>query len=160
MSAEANPAPPLEPAALAITWQDDRHPLRVAEMDLAHREFVELVNALANCPDREFAERFKSLMNHTRAHFAAEEELMMKSGFPALGEHAGEHKRVIDELSQFGRGLNRGRVFLARSYVQSGLPEWFSLHLATMDAALAAHLNAVRASGVQVELTRNTLPVL
>ena len=141
-------------------WSDQRHTLGLSEMDTAHWEFVELANALGACPDSEFAERFKALMNHTRAHFAAEEELMLKSGFPALGEHSGEHKRVIDELMQFGRGLSRGRVFLARSYIRSGLPEWFALHLATMDAALAAHLGQVRESGRTVELTRNTLPVL
>jgi hemerythrin-like metal-binding protein len=144
----------------AIRWDETRHRLQVAEMDAAHRDFAELVNALAACPDAEFPERFKALMNHTRAHFAAEEELMQKSGFPALGEHAGEHKRVIDELMQFGRGLGRGRVFLARSYIHGGLPEWFALHLATMDAALAAHLAKLRAAGQKVELTRNTLPVL
>lgn len=143
-----------------LPWDETRHPLQVAEMDAAHREFAELVNTLAACPDSEFPERFKALMNHTRAHFAAEEELMLKSGFPALGEHAGEHKRVIDELIQFGRGLGRGRVFLARSYIQSGIPEWFALHLTTMDAALAAHLNKVRGEGKPVALTRNTLPVL
>lgn len=147
-------------AAAALKWDETRHPLQVAEMDAAHREFIELVNALVECPDGEFAERFKALMNHTRAHFAAEEELMLKSGFPALGEHSGEHARVLGELMQFGKGIGRGRVFLARSYIQSGIPEWFALHLATMDAALAAHLNKVRAEGQKVELTRNTLPVL
>jgi hemerythrin len=144
----------------ALVWDETRYPLQVAEMDAAHREFAELVNALAACPDNEFPERFKALMNHTRAHFAAEDELMLKSGFAALGEHSGEHKRVLDELMQFGRGLNRGRVFLARSYIESGIPEWFALHLSTMDAALAAHLNKVRETGQKVELTRNTLPVL
>lgn len=144
----------------ALVWDEARYPLQVAEMDAAHREFAELVNVLAACPDSEFPERFKALMNHTRAHFAAEEELMLKSGFPALGEHSGEHKRVIDELIQFGRGLSRGRVLLARSYIASGIPEWFALHLATMDAALAAHLTKAREAGRKVELTRNTLPVL
>jgi hemerythrin len=147
-------------ATAALKWDEARHPLQEAEMDAAHREFAELVNTLAACPDAEFPERFKALMNHTRAHFAAEDELMLKSGFGAFGEHSGEHQRVIGELMQFGRGLGRGRVFLARSYIQSGLPEWFELHLATMDAALAAHLAKVRAAGQKVELTRNTLPVL
>lgn len=144
----------------ALNWDEARHPLHVAEMDTAHREFAELVNALAACPDSEFPERFKALMNHTRAHFAAEDELMLKSGFPALGEHSGEHARVIGELMQFGKGISRGRVFLARTYIASGIPEWFALHLATMDAALATHLKKARGEGKTVELTRNTLPVL
>ena len=143
-----------------FSWDDTRDRLGVVEMDDTHREFVALAAALEACPDTEFAEGFKALMNHTRAHFAAEEELMVKSGFSALGEHAGEHQRVLGELAQFARGLGRGRVFLVREYIRNGLPEWFALHLTTMDAALAAHLNKVRAEGQSISLARNTLPVL
>lgn len=141
-------------------WSDQRHTLGLSEMDTAHWEFVELANALGACPDSEFAERFKALMNHTRAHFAAEEELMAKSAFPAFGEHREEHQRVLGELAQFARGLGRGRVFLCRTYVQSGLPEWFELHLATMDSALAAHLAKLRGEGQVLTVSRNTLPIL
>jgi hypothetical protein len=40
--------------AAALVWDETRHSLHVAEMDAAHREFAELVNALAACPDAEF----------------------------------------------------------------------------------------------------------
>jgi hemerythrin-like metal-binding protein len=141
-------------------WSEGRHPLGVSDRAGAHREFITRARALGSCPDSEFPERFKELMNHTRAHFAAEEELMVKSAFPAYGEHKEEHQRVLGEIVQFARGIGRGRVFLCRSYVQSGLPEWFELHLSTMDSALAAHLAKLRAEGQVLEVSRNTLPIL
>ncbi|THF56924.1 hypothetical protein E6O51_18960 [Pseudothauera rhizosphaerae] len=82
-------------------------------MDATHREFVDLAAALMAADD---------------------------ARFPAIGEHVNEHQRVLGELMAFGRGVQAGRLKFARAYVQQSLPEWFDLHLSTMDAALAAHL--------------------
>ena len=65
---------------------------------------------------------------------------MQQSGFPATAEHKGEHHRVLGELSQFTRQLEKGRSMMARAYVKERLPGWFTLHITTMDSALAAHL--------------------
>jgi hemerythrin len=122
-----------------LSWDEKRHPLGVDEMDATHREFVALVEALAQADDEHFRFLFQKLVEHSRLHFAEEGRLMRLCKFPALGEHEGEHFRVLGELLQFNRAIQRGRLALARAYVKSGLPEWFELHLATMDSALSAH---------------------
>lgn len=121
-----------------MPW-DDRQALGVAEMDATHREFVDLAEALLRAGDAEFPELYARLCEHTRAHFDNEGRLMQACRFPAIGEHHGEHLRVLGELAHFGRGVAAGRLGLARDYVK-GLPGWFATHLATMDAALAACL--------------------
>lgn len=121
-------------------WAPERHHLGVAGMDATHREFLDLVAALGRCADAEFPALFQQLVDHTRLHFAEEGRLMRLYKFPALGEHEGEHHRVLGDLLQFNRHIKRGRLALARAYVGDGLPEWFELHLATMDRALAGHL--------------------
>lgn len=68
---------------------------------------------------------------------------MRISRFPALGEHEGEHHRVYGDLVQMHRAVQRGRLALARAYVRTGLADWFMLHIASMDSALAAHLKRV-----------------
>jgi hemerythrin len=122
-----------------LNRDEDRHRLGVDEMDATHREFVALVAALGQADDDRFPALFQTLVEHSRLHFAQEGRLMRLTRFPALGEHEGEHFRVLGELLQFNRAIRRGRLALARAYVKSGLPEWFDLHLSTMDAALAAH---------------------
>ncbi|MCE1240211.1 MAG: hemerythrin domain-containing protein [Azonexaceae bacterium] len=119
--------------------------LGVADMDATHREFVELLEALRGADDASFPGQFAQLREHTRLHFEHEGRLMKSCRFPATGEHNSEHLRVLGEMAQLSRSVAAGRLMAARSYV-AGLPGWFSTHLQTMDAALAARLKATTAA--------------
>jgi hemerythrin len=123
-----------------IDWESGRYRLGNATMDATHAEFVALVNRLAAAEAVQFVALFQQLLEHTGDHFMREEALMVDSSFPALGEHRDEHRRVLAELRQLGSRVAAGRTALARRYVQEQLPDWFALHAATMDSALAAHL--------------------
>jgi len=121
-----------------MPW-DERMALGVAAMDATHREFVDMAEALLQAGDDEFPALFAQLAEHTRRHFEAEGKLMKACRFSAIGEHHGEHLRVLGELAHFSRSVAAGRLGLARDYAR-GLPDWFGTHLTTMDAALAARL--------------------
>jgi len=123
-----------------LIWADEQHSLGVEEMDGNHREFAALVETMNQGDDEQLPFLFQKLVAHTRLHFAEEGRLMRLSKFPALAEHEGEHARVLGDLIQFNRNVQRGRLPLARAYVRSGLKEWFEIHLSTMDRALATHL--------------------
>lgn len=123
-----------------LKWVDECHCLGLEEMDGNHREFAALVESMNHAGDDEFILLFQKLLHHTRLHFAEEGRLMRLCKFPAIAEHEGEHARVLGDLIQFNRNVQRGRMPLARTYVRTGLEEWFELHLATMDRALATHL--------------------
>lgn len=123
-----------------IPWNDALS-LHISSMDDTHREFIGLINQCAACSDKhEFIALYDQLIEHTRDHFANEEEKMRQSAFPAIDEHQSDHYRVLNEMQGFKRSLARGRHQLVKSYINERLPEWFALHLKTMDAALAAHL--------------------
>ncbi|ANQ83621.1 bacteriohemerythrin [Azoarcus olearius] len=128
-----------------LVWDDARHTLGVAEMDATHREFVELVGRLAAADDASFPKLFAEFHDHTRDHFFAEDAKMKATRFNAIGEHISEHQRVLIELRSFNRNVQAGRMRFARAYVRENLKEWFDLHLATMDSALAAHLKQLAA---------------
>lgn len=123
-----------------IVWDDARHALGVTEMDATHREFADLAGRLAVADDASFPQLFNELLDHTRAHFFAEDAKMKATRFNAIGEHISEHQRVLIELRAFNRSVQAGRMLMARAYVRDNLADWFDLHLATMDSALAAHL--------------------
>ena len=114
--------------------------LDMDEMDETHREFLVLLNSLAEAKGHEFEKLFLKLFEHTEQHFAREKELIEQSGFPAIGEHVDEHLRILGELKKYQRKVNKGAISFARAYVKEYIPEWFKLHVATMDSALAAHL--------------------
>ncbi|MGA7178010.1 MAG: hemerythrin domain-containing protein [Thiobacillaceae bacterium] len=122
------------------TWCHGRYVLGVEELDDDHRDFLALLEILSDAEDAEFPILFQKLVDHIRVHFVREGRLMRLGKFPALGEHEEEHHRVLGELLQFNRAVKRGRLSLARAYVKIGPPEWFGVHLSTMDSALAAHI--------------------
>ena len=140
-----------------LAWDQAVHALGMAEMDATHREFTALVNLLLESDDADFAALFAKLLDHCRRHFTSEGRLMRISRFPALNEHEGEHHRIYGDLVQMHRAVQRGRLALPRAFVRQGLEEWFTLHLASMDAALAAHLK--RTGEARVVLAGG-LPVL
>lgn len=124
-----------------MPWQTSQA-LGVAEMDATHRVFVDLADRLLAADDAAFPALFAELQAHTREHFENEGRLMKACRFPAIGEHNGEHLRVLGELAHFAVSVKAGRLVAARQYAQN-LPSWFATHLATMDAALAACLKRV-----------------
>ena len=140
-----------------LTWNDKTHALGIAEMDATQREFTALVNLMAECYETDFAALFDKLLQHCRQHFTNEGRLMRISRFPALNEHESEHHRIYGDLVQMNRAVQRGRLMLPRAFVKQGLESWFSQHLSSMDAALAAHLK--RVGQARVEMTGG-LPVL
>ncbi len=112
-----------------------------SHIDAAHSEFVRLLNQMPSADNAEFVRLFTELAQHTEQHFTEENSLMAQSKFPATGEHQAEHQRILGELAQFKKRLDKGMVAFARAYAQEKLPAWFNLHLMTMDSALVAHLH-------------------
>lgn len=115
--------------------------LQSGEMDEMHLDFAQLINELADAKGNQFVELFGRLYEHCQAHFDREKELMSASVYPSLAEHDSEHQRILGELKQYQRKVNKGAITFARAYVKDRLPEWFQLHLTSMDSALAHHLN-------------------
>ena len=123
-----------------IDWDNKFFLLDLDVMDDTHREFVSLVNQLSDASDKEFGALFSQLIAHTQQHFLQEEKLMTESRFPAFAEHKDEHQRIIGELNQFKKRIDKGLIAFGRNYINQRMPEWFRLHAATMDSALAMHL--------------------
>lgn len=110
------------------------------EIDADHDVFIELVNKLEICSDAEFGTLFTELFTHTQQHFERENALMAEFKFPAIDEHKGEHHRVLGELTQFKKRVDKGMISFGRAYIKDRIPQWFSLHVTTMDSALNAHI--------------------
>ena len=122
------------PAKLPLTL------LNYDEIDSDHLEFLELVTQLMASPDTEFPTLFNRLLEHTEEHFDRENKLMDSYQYPAIGEHRGEHHRVLGEYRQFKTRVDRGLVPFGRAFIKDRLLPWFELHITTMDSALVVHI--------------------
>jgi hemerythrin-like metal-binding protein len=114
--------------------------LHTSGVDATHQALAELIEDLLDADNAVFPGRFQAMLTLMRLHVAEEGGLMRASRYPGIAEHEGEHHRVLGELVQLNLSIKRGHIALARAYVKGGLAPWFDLHMATMDAALMAHL--------------------
>jgi len=110
-------------------------------IDNDHDEFISLLNKLESASNADFAVLFQQLYEHTEQHFERENQLMKQFAYPGEGEHKGEHQRVLGEFKQFKTRVDKGIITFGRSFVRDRLPQWFGLHVTTMDSALASHIN-------------------
>ncbi len=123
-----------------IDPSDARYSLGYDDIDEIHHEFIHLLNRLAKADRAQFAELFNALVTHTEAHFSSEAALMQATNYTATAEHTADHDRVLGDLHRMLRKVNKGSTQFARAYVTQQLPDWFTLHTATMDSSLVAHI--------------------
>lgn len=134
---------------------DSIPPVGLAFMDADHRGEASLLNELADAVERiaggagdgadraEVLRRFDALLAHTGEHFERENQAMIRTGFPALEIHRGEHDGVLAEMrSARDRFAGGGPIDALRRYLLKTMPVWFVSHIETMDTVTSAFVRA------------------
>lgn len=110
-----------------------------ADMDGTHREFVELLNRIADTPDAELTGVLDQFITHTEAHFAQEQKWMEEIQFPPLHCHVREHEGVLEISREVRNRVAAGETHLA-AVLAKAVAEWFVTHVESMDKVLALFL--------------------
>lgn len=116
--------------------------LELPAMDDTHREFVELLAAVARADDASLQSAWSALTTHTEAHFGQEDRWMQDTGFSSSNCHTTQHLVVLQVMRE---GVQRGAIGQLDVIRQMAheLAGWFPQHAQSMDAALALHLRSV-----------------
>lgn len=124
-----------------MEFQDNKHLLKNDEIDELHKEFVQIYNSVDTLSYSSFINKLRELKEHSKRHFAYEESLMDEFGYPTSREHKEEHQKVLHEMDFFINKSNTiiGKQMLKAYYTQK-LPDWFDLHLISMDSDLTSFL--------------------
>lgn len=96
----------------------------IPEIDAEHRRFIDLVNylneAIVARMDVQVIRRcMQAILDDAAAHFAHEEALFKEWGYPAAGEHAEKHARMILALHEIMGRFKHGGTEL--EWIQAGL---------------------------------------
>lgn len=113
-----------------LPWSD-RLNTGVEEIDLQHRYFVRLINRLAHDLLTTQDERYsRGLLNelckYATFHFASEENIMHKLGYPEMESHRLHHLQLLDKLSSYASGRDVERLL-------KFLTDWFIDHTVQED---------------------------
>ena len=128
-----------------IVWRDE-FMVNVAAIDTDHRRMSELANELhdavvSNSEMGVLQERLLALIEFTRMHFAAEEQLMLEHHYPDHPAHKSEHDLLLAHLLEMADALAVGNqpVFTPELDVSS---DWVMVHINDHDHNLGKFLNS------------------
>jgi len=134
-----------------IVWSK-RYSVKVDDLDAQHQRMAELVNTMNDSIEAQenrdrIIDGFKDLIEFTGGHFAAEEALMKKHGYPDYKKHKKEHKELVNLLREIKKQFEReSKPFSDFDYdvAKNWLvihSDWFTVHLTHSDKDLGSFLN-------------------
>jgi hemerythrin len=121
-----------------LQWKDT-YTIGDAEIDAQHRHLFELANAFFAAQGRAaLTSCAMAIYKHTREHFAQEEALMRKVGFPELPQHMESHNRMIARLNAISLSIQADTV--NKQDLLDLTEDWALNHIPVHDARLTDYL--------------------
>jgi methyl-accepting chemotaxis protein/hemerythrin len=126
-----------------LDWSDELS-VGIDVIDKQHMILVRSINLLAtaieNKSERELlAAIFETLADYTVSHFAYEEELFDKYGFPETEHHKETHKALLEKVTTFKKKFDAGEEHLGPDMLKF-LVEWLTKHIMGTDKRYSAFL--------------------
>ncbi len=127
-----------------IEW-DDSLKLRISSIDTQHQRLVGLINHLdeaikAGQGYQQLGEVLEELLDYTRTHFAYEEALLQKHGYPAYSGHKAEHDALTEKVFFLAGMFKEGDRSLDSDQILAFLEVWVREHILEVDRAYAEFL--------------------
>jgi hemerythrin len=127
-----------------ITW-DKSYSVSVKRCDEQHQKLFVLMNELhdamrVGAGGAVVRKVVGELNDYTISHFAAEEALLERYGYPALDQHREEHKKFIARVNKFRDDLDQGGGTSSVAVLEF-LKDWLARHIKQTDRKYSAHLN-------------------
>lgn len=109
----------------------------VPEMDEQHKKLLNIINelyeAMKQGKGREVVDKVISeLVKYTDYHFASEENLMSKYGYPELANHKKEHEYFKNKIKEFSDKKAKGEITLSIE-IMNFLKDWLTNHIMHTD---------------------------
>lgn len=116
----------------------------IAVIDAQHRKLVGMLNELFDAINRGEGNNIvgkilDGMIHYTQTHFATEEKLFAKFGYPESAEHIREHDALRKQVLKLRSSLRAGRNLFAVQ-VAEFLKEWLRVHILQSDKRFAPYL--------------------
>lgn len=121
-----------------MQW-DDSLVLDGGLVDDTHREFVDLLNRMADATDEDMLDVIDQFIAHCESHFGQEQRWMQELAYPPLSCHTGEHNSVMEIAREVRKRAADGELDFGRVLAKA-VAEWFVTHAASMDQVLTLYM--------------------
>lgn len=118
--------------------------LGIPSIDEQHGKWIEMMKILQDAkgqPDKEtlIREVLDKLCVYTDSHFAYEERLFMKHGYPEAKVHTEKHQKFLVQLQEFNDDVKNNNIPM-NSLILSAMKTWLTDHICHEDKKYAEFL--------------------
>jgi len=130
---------------MAIAWTSDLA-TGVHQIDDQHKEIFDRVNRLSEaCNEGRGKEEVLKLLlfleDYVKEHFAAEERLQLRYGYPKYALHKSQHTRFIADIARLETAFKtEGATLSLVIMTNKTLVSWLLQHIGKTDKELGAYL--------------------
>jgi hemerythrin len=127
-----------------MVWNDHLS-VGVEAIDADHKKIVGMVNELydailAGCGRKKLDTLLDRLVDYTRYHFAREEELLTRTGYPDVAEHKREHDEMATWMNTAWHRYHNSSAIAPSLDAINYLTDWLYNHVLGADQKFAPHL--------------------
>lgn len=118
----------------------------IPSIDAQHRQLVDAINQLHDAMKQgkgreQIAPTLDFLVRYVAEHFAHEERLMAKVGYPDLAGHSAQHQGFATKVGEMVKAYKSGSAVMGVE-VSRFLANWIQDHIQRTDMAYVAALKA------------------
>jgi len=127
-----------------LQW-NETYSVQVTSLDQQHQTLFRTINELHDALHAGHGKDIvgkvlQRLIDYTKSHFAAEEVILERNGYPDLAEHRAAHKALVSQVLQFKKDFEAGSVGIAVE-INQFLQKWLSDHIQNTDKKYGKYLN-------------------
>ncbi len=127
-----------------IQWRDEYN-INIQDMDSDHRSLFEITNTLyeaisAGEGRAVLEDKVDLIISYTGRHFAKEEQLLKKYGYPELNTQRKQHERFRETVMEYKRKYASNEIDLDIDFINL-LRDWIINHILTEDRKYGVYLN-------------------
>lgn len=120
---------------MSLNWNDS-YRVGDADIDAQHQELFVRANKFLSASDKAgLMASAMSLFKYTREHFAHEESLMKRIGYPSMSAHVQQHDELIRKLNLTAQRI--ADETLDTQHLEAFLHDWLLNHIGASDTKLA-----------------------
>jgi methyl-accepting chemotaxis protein/hemerythrin len=129
----------------AIAW-DASFSTSIATFDDQHKNLFAMINELSEAMQQKRSKEaigsvLQRLISYTETHFAAEEEVFRRTGYPEETAHRQLHRDLVNKALGLQEKFNAGEMLLTHEVVDF-LNDWLIKHIKGTDKRYGAHLKS------------------
>jgi len=127
-----------------LQWNES-YSVQVESFDQQHQTLFRTINELHDALRAGHGKDLvgtvlQRLIDYTASHFAAEEAVLERNGYPELATHRAAHKALVSQVLKFQKDFKAGSPGVAIELMQF-LQKWLNEHIQNTDKKYGAFLN-------------------